>query len=76
MTHVSLPDFLYRTNLKLHNISITPKLVKNIITKFDLSKACGLDCIPVVLLRDCEPELQYISTGITIVYTSPLPAPT
>ena len=76
MTHESLPDFHYRTNLKLHNISITPKLVKNIITKFDLSKACGLDCIPVVLLRDCEPELQYISTGITIVYTSPLPAPT
>ena len=58
MTHESLPDFHYRTNLKLHNISITPKLVKNIITKLDLSKACGLDCIPVVLLRDCEPELS------------------
>ena len=26
----------------------------------DLSKACGPDCIPVVVLRNCEPELSYI----------------
>ena len=26
----------------------------------DLSKASGPDCIPVVVLKDCEPELSYI----------------
>ena len=27
---------------------------------FDLSKASGPDCIPVVVLKNCEPELSYI----------------
>ena len=27
---------------------------------FDLSKASGPDCIPVVVLNNCEPELSYI----------------
>ena len=26
----------------------------------DLSKRCGPDCIPVVVLKNCEPELSYI----------------
>ena len=26
----------------------------------DLSKASGLDCISVVVLKNCEPELSYI----------------
>ena len=26
----------------------------------DLSKASGLDCIPVVVLKSCEPEFSYI----------------
>ena len=26
----------------------------------DLSKASGTDCIPVVVLKNCEPELSYI----------------
>ena len=57
---VSLPVFICRTNLKLQNISVTPKMVKKIITNFDLSKASGPDCIPVVVLKNCEPELFYI----------------
>ena len=57
---VSLPVFPSRTNLKLHNISITPKMVKKVITNLDLSKASGPDCIPVVVLKNCEPELSYI----------------
>ena len=57
---VSLPVFPSRTNLKLHNISITPKVVKNSIMNLDLSKAFGPDCIPVVLLKNCELELSYI----------------
>ena len=56
MTQVSLS----RTNLKPHNISATPKMVKKVITKLDLSMASGPDCIPVVVLKNCEPELSYI----------------
>ena len=57
---ISLPVFPSRTNLKLHNISITPKMVKKVIMNLDLSKASGPDCIPVVVLKNCEPELSYI----------------
>ena len=57
---ISLPVFPARTNLKLHNISITPKMVKKVITNLDSSKASGPDCIPVVGLKNCEPELSYI----------------
>ena len=57
---VSLPVFPSRTNLKLHNISVTPKIVKKVITNLDLSKASGPDCIPVAVLKNFEPELSYI----------------
>ena len=49
--------FLSRTNLKLHNIS---KMVKKVIMNLDLSKALGPDCIPVMVLKNCEPELSNI----------------
>ena len=54
---IYLPVFPSRTNLKLLNISITPKMVKKIITNLDSSKVFGADCIPVVVLKNCEPEL-------------------
>ena len=57
---ISLPVYPSRTNLKLHNISITPKMVEKVITNLDSSKASGPDCIPVVVLKNCEPELSYI----------------
>ena len=57
---ISLPVFRSRTNLKLHDISISPKMVKKVITNLDSSKASGPDCIPVVVLKNCEPELSYI----------------
>ena len=50
---ISLPVFPSRTNLKLHNISITPKMVKKVIMDLDSSKASGPDCIPVVVLNNC-----------------------
>ena len=46
---ISLPVFSCRTNLKLHNISVTAKIVRKIVMKLDLSKACGPDCIPMVV---------------------------
>ena len=57
---ICLPVFFSRINQKLHNISVTPKMVKKVITNLDLSKASGPDCIPVVVLKNCEPELSYI----------------
>ena len=57
---VSLPSFPSRTNLKLHNISVTPKMVRKVVMNLDLSKASGPDCIPVVVLKNREPELCYI----------------
>ena len=35
-------------------------MVKKVITNLDSSKASGLDCIPVVVLKNYEPELSYI----------------
>ena len=48
---ISLPVFSSRTNLKLHNISLTPKMVKKVKTKLDLSKVSGPDCILIVVLK-------------------------
>ena len=57
---ISLPVFFSRINLKLHNISVTPKIIKKVITNLDSSQASGPDCILVVVLKNCEPELSYI----------------
>ena len=57
---ISLPVFPSRTNLKLHNISVTPKMVRKVVINLDLSKTSGADCIPVVVLKSCEPELSHI----------------
>ena len=57
---ISLPVFPSRTNLKLQNISITPKMFKKVITNLNSSKGSGPDCIPVVVLKSCEPEISYI----------------
>ena len=55
---ISLPAFPSRTNLKLHNISVTPKIVKKVITNLDSSKASGPGCILMVVLKNCESELS------------------
>ena len=35
-------------------------MVKKVIQNLNLSKASGLDCIPLVVLKNCEPELCFI----------------
>ena len=35
-------------------------MVKKVITNLGLSKASVYDCIPVVILKKCEPEISYI----------------
>ena len=61
---ISLPVFPSRTNLKLHNTSVTPKMVTKVITNLDSSKASDPDCIPVVVLKNCEPKFSYILTEL------------
>ena len=63
---ISLPAFPCRTNFKLHNISVYPKMLKKVIMNLDLSKASGSDCIPVVLLKTCKPELLHISSSVSV----------
>ena len=35
-------------------------MVKKVISNLDSSKVSGPDCIPVVVLKNCEPKLSYI----------------
>ena len=56
---ISLPVFLSRTNLKLQNVSVTPKMVKKVMINLCLSKASRPDSIPVMVLKNCEPEFSY-----------------
>ena len=65
---ISLPVFPSRTNLKLHNISLTPKTVKKVITNLDSSKVSCPDCIPVVVIKNCKPELSYILADLLSMY--------
>ena len=53
---IPLPAFPSRTNLKLHNISVTPKMVKKVIANPDSSKTFDPNCILVVVLKSCDPE--------------------
>ena len=63
MTLVSL----YLFSIQLHNISITPKMVKKVITYLDSSKASRPDYVTVVLLRNCEPDLSNILAKLFIM---------
>ena len=39
-------------------------MVKKVITNLDSSKVSDPDCIPVVVLKNCEPEVLYIPTEL------------
>ena len=41
-------------------IVLTQKMVKKVIMNLDFTKASGLDCILVVVLKNCEQELSDI----------------
>ena len=64
MTQISFYVFPSQTNLKLHNISVTPKMVKMVMKSLDFSLVTGPDCIQVVVLKNCEPDLLYIVAEI------------
>ena len=68
---IFLPVFPSRTNLKLHNLSVElsifhifPNIITKIIKNLDLPKASSPDCITVVVLKNCEPELSFIQAKL------------
>ena len=40
----------------MHNIPVTTKLVKKVLTNRDLSRVSAPEYIPVVVLKKCEPR--------------------
>ena len=56
---VNLVTLILMTQVSLHYISVTPKLLKKVITNLGLSNASGPDCILVVILKNCQPEFSY-----------------
>ena len=63
---IPVPVFPSRTNLKLRNISVTPKMVKNVMTNLDSSEVSGLNCIPVLVLKNYGYERLYILANSSI----------
>ena len=57
---IPLLAFPSRANPKLHNTPVTPKLAETVISNLHLSKVSGPDCVPVVVLKNCESELSFI----------------
>ena len=49
---ISLPGFPSTTNLKLHIIFVTPKMLEKVTRNLDLSKASGPDWTLVVFLMN------------------------
>ena len=61
MTKVSLYLFsLLEPVWNCNSISVSPKMVEKVIMNLDLSKGSGPDCIPVVIIKNYEPELPYL----------------
>ena len=46
--------------MKLHNTYVTSKMVEKVIMNLVLSRISGPDCIPLMVLKNCKPELSYI----------------
>ena len=57
---IFLPALLSRNTLKKHDIHVSSKLVKMLITNPDSSKASGPDFITVAVRKNCETGLSYI----------------
>ena len=52
--------FFTNSNLDDSVSSVTPKMVRKVITNLDSSKSSGSECFPVVVVKNCGPELPYI----------------
>ena len=70
---ISLLVFHATTTLNLHNILVTPTLVKIVITNLDLSKASSSDCVLVVVLKNCESEVSQLLVELFLMKKSYFP---
>ena len=67
---IALPVFIF------HHFSVSPKMVKKVISNIDLSKVFGPDCIPVVVLsaelfnkclkESCFPDCWNVSLTVPV----------
>ena len=64
---IFLSVFPSRTNLTLHNISVTFKMVKKVIMNLDLLKASGPDFIPVVVLRTVSRNFNWLNSSTSVL---------
>ena len=55
-----LPSASDKAQFLIKTFLTTLILVKNVIHNLDLLKASGPDCIIVVVLKNCEPQLSYV----------------
>ena len=55
-----LPSASDKAQFLIKTFLTTLILVKNVIHNLDLLKASGPDCILVVVLKNCEPQLSYV----------------
>ena len=55
-----LPSASDKAQFLIKTFLTTLILVKNVIHNLDLLKASGPDCILVVVLKNCEPQLSYL----------------
>ena len=69
---ISLPAFLYRSNPKLQSYLATPKFIKKIIINLDLPMVSGADCITLVVLDNCEPELSFMLAELFNIFSRSL----
>ena len=62
---ISLPVFPSRTDLKLHNICLTHKMVKQVIANLHSSKASSPDSMPMVV-----PMLEFLKALFLVLHFS------
>ena len=69
MSQVSLFVIFLPEKLKLHNIPVTPKLVRQVITNLDRSKEPFPDYIPVVVLKNLRLDFHtYLLNSLICVW--------
>ena len=55
---MSLPAFLSWNSLKLHDIPVTHKMIKMVVTDIHSSIVFDLDCTPQAVLENDEPSFD------------------
>ena len=65
---IILSVFSSGTNLNLNHISVTPNMVKEIITDLDSPKTSGPYCITLGALRNCESRFSHILAVLFNMY--------